>query len=436
MFHHNCLRYLGAAVLVLLLAVTAWGQNQSFSFEFDPAVLTPTPSGPRAAGMGRAHTAIADDAYAIGWNPAGLAQVDQNLAAIAGTVTFGNFNLEMPSNMTLLYDREASQGSTASLNFIGFTIPIPVADPSYNLVSSIAIRNVADFADEYSFSTIQQSQEIFSDEIMATEGGLFSLAGGIAMNILPSVQLGASVNFLSGRYKYKQTTRYFDEAIDDRFEEYSNKFSGFHFDVGFLWHVSQNLTLGSRLSTPHRIHYNQVEQTDSNDNSYQFDADFQLEKPLSVSYGLALTMADNVTFAFDYVQRPWNKIKAVRDTEEVDRVFANANSFHMGIEYVLKSDHINVPWRLGFFNNPEQKYEYTETIGKQGDQVSSHFITGGLGIYTRQFALDASIAYQILQYQTDFNQHDIYDKGNDLLPLPVEFNRSKILVTVGLQIIL
>jgi hypothetical protein len=126
----------------------------------------------------------------------------------------------------------------------------------------------------------------------------------------------------------------------------------------------------------------------------------------------------------------------VRDTEELDRVFANANSFHMGIEYVLESDHIKVPWRLGFFNNPEQKYEYTET-GEQGDQVSSHYITGGIGFLTRQFKLDISAAYQILQYQTDFNQYHVYENEDKKgVPFPVEFNRSRIRVTAGLQIIL
>ncbi len=56
----------------------------------------------RALGMGRAHTAVADDASASYWNPAGLSQLEQNnivalYSILQEDTGYGAFNLAMPT---------------------------------------------------------------------------------------------------------------------------------------------------------------------------------------------------------------------------------------------------------------------------------------------------------------------------------------------------
>ena len=66
----------------------------SQTFNLDPLMLQETSIGPRASGMGNAYTAIADDATALGWNPAGLGTLNKARGAISSTVHFGNLDID------------------------------------------------------------------------------------------------------------------------------------------------------------------------------------------------------------------------------------------------------------------------------------------------------------------------------------------------------
>jgi hypothetical protein len=86
---------------------------------------------------------------------------------------------------------------------------------------------------------------------------------------------------------------------------------------------------------------------------------------------------------------------------ETDRVFSSAHSFHMGIEYIIRTSSYDLPWRFGFFSNPEQLYEYnSEAADLRGDQVSSHYISGGMGIATKHFIFNLTADYKILQFKS------------------------------------
>ena len=50
--------------------------------------------GPRADAMGGAYTAVADDPYALYWNPAGIASIDQFEALFTFTNLFAGINLD------------------------------------------------------------------------------------------------------------------------------------------------------------------------------------------------------------------------------------------------------------------------------------------------------------------------------------------------------
>ena len=137
--------------------------------------------------------------------------------------------------------------------------------------------------------------------------------------------------------------------------------------------------------------------------------------------------ANNLVLSFDFNQRPWRKVIVDMGGDENDRVYENAHSFHIGAEYTVIGRDYLLPWRIGFYTKPEQIFDYVAAEdNKKGEQVSSHFITGGLGLDTRKAHFGFSISYQVLQYRRDFG-----------IPLsPFDVKDSKIRVNFGLEIII
>jgi hypothetical protein len=78
-----------------------------------PAAVDAQTTGTRAAGMGNAFVAVADDATSIYWNPAGMATG----AYLSFVVDFGQNHAE-PDDLGRSFDR--AEGSS---RFVGFTIP-------------------------------------------------------------------------------------------------------------------------------------------------------------------------------------------------------------------------------------------------------------------------------------------------------------------------
>ena len=401
-------------------------QSYAQTFEIDRSILNESATGTRAAGMGRAYTAMSNDTYALSWNPAGLSSVKKTMATISGSIGFGNIYIDPPQLIKTNKSYKALQAGSFGLKYVGFVIPLPTK--KYKMVTSLAVRNLADLNDSVTLTTIDLKREATLDETTERSGGLFALSGGIGINILRNLNLGASFNILTGQQTLENKTNFsYNGNTSETWEKWQNKFSGLSFDFGFQWKASKKIWLGSRLTFPHTIHYTDIRMEDSNQRKREYPIGASLSKPLSVAYGLAVFPIKDVTFVFDYIHRPWKKIKTTVNETEANDLFANASSFHMGIEYVIRGHAYLVPWRIGFFTRPEQIFDYnSKDPDARGDQVSSHFVTGGFGIVTRTFHINFALEYQILQYKFDMGIADN----------PFGLRQSKFNATFGIEMML
>jgi hypothetical protein len=403
---------------VILLALNTYLVAQSF--QIDPQILYDSQNGPRASAMGGAYTAIANDATALTWNPAGLPQIKETRSFISSSLVFGDLEITPPQQGVNNKTYRASRAGSFSLDYIGFIIPLPLEKT--NVVSSVAVRNLADLNDEYTISTLDNGTSSSVDSTFKSRGGLFALSAGLGVEVIKDLSLGTCLNFISGKKDFRRQE---NTVVIENWTNWENKFSGFSIDFGVFWQASNILRLGSKMTFPHKINFTDVSYTDSDNNKRELTADIYLKQPISFSYGLALQPANNLILSFDFNQRPWRKVIINMEDNENDRVYENAHSFHIGAEYTLVGKNYLLPWRIGFYSKPEQIFDYAASEeNKKGEQVSSHFITGGLGLNTKKAHFGLSVNYQVLQYRSDF-----------AIPLsPFDVKDSKIRVNFGLEI--
>ena len=82
-------------------------------------------SGARAAGMGEAFVAVADDATATHWNPAGL-------ASIGKTEIFAELShLQFSNDATYVGNLISNSQGFTRLKSIGFAMPLPTSQGSF-----------------------------------------------------------------------------------------------------------------------------------------------------------------------------------------------------------------------------------------------------------------------------------------------------------------
>lgn len=180
--------------------------------------------GARAIGMGGAYIGVSDDFTAAYWNPAGLAQMKRL------EFTGGISNLGYSNASTFYGNSQTQDGTSTSLNDLGFVFPFPTVQGS--LVFAFGYNKIADYATGSSFSGFNPTSSIiptlFDSDVdydipfniyLANTGfytsvqsnvnqqalsketgslGMWSLAG--AIDIEENISLGITLNILSGKY--------------------------------------------------------------------------------------------------------------------------------------------------------------------------------------------------------------------------------------------
>jgi len=143
------------------------------------AAFLKIPVGPRVCGVGEAAVAYIDDASALFYNPAGLANVPTYNALLAHNQWFLDMNHEYVAGV---YGNEAlgkfglafdywGSGSIQGINIRGETIPgYTVSAADWSLNAGYA-RSVSDFSFGLGLKFIHQQQESLSTSAVAVDAG-------------------------------------------------------------------------------------------------------------------------------------------------------------------------------------------------------------------------------------------------------------------------
>ncbi|MCK4271033.1 hypothetical protein KAX22_00180, partial [bacterium] len=209
--------------------------------------------GARAMGMGGAAIAVSDDFSALYWNPAALAQVRR--IEISGGLSHQRYTCR-----TTYYGNDAKdRESNTRLNAIGMVFPVPTYRGS--LVFALGAgrdRNFDAIFVQRGYSTKdnwwQEGREIQS-------GGLLAWSVGGAVDVSPTLSLGAAINLWDGDYNYDWDAFFADTR--DIWTEWPNDydttyihdvksadFDGVGIKLGGLLRLSRFVKAGMTISSP------------------------------------------------------------------------------------------------------------------------------------------------------------------------------------------
>ena len=314
-----------AALATAALLCAGGALAQQIEFSGSPS---PVGSGARAAGMGNAFVAIADDATAASWNPAGLVQLERPEISIVGS-----FNLIRDRLSADLHPELDPWHSSEEfdLNYLSAVYPLPALVLGRNVTVSLNYQRKYEFNREleFDFDTFRRAGSLFRDVSFKQEGSLSALSPAMAVELTRRLSLGIAVNFWRdtplGDNGWEQTTelRIFSLLLGrpgltvQRTEERYEDFRGENVTLGLLWNVTNKFNIGLRYDSELTgdVNYKNTSTLfDTNSlgsiatsifNGRQRE-DREVKLPASIAVGVSHRVNDRFTWSLDVTRIEWD----------------------------------------------------------------------------------------------------------------------------------
>ncbi|MFZ1983191.1 MAG: outer membrane protein transport protein [Desulfatitalea sp.] len=385
----------------------------------------PVGSGARAMGMGGAFIAVADDATAASWNPAGLIQLEKPELSIVGAFDHRSSSFSSQSHPEI--DGTATDDIT-SLNYFSAALPFHWYK---NLVVSANYQRLYDFNQTFSHDLTITSPELTLDRQTSFDQSGFVGALGLAgaVELTPTLSAGLTLNVWSDQLGWNNgwQSRYHARTSGTMaglpitnvttIEEEYEKFRGINFNLGLLWETDWG-TLGAVIKTPFRAtlvhHFDFSSATEGEPPSAPIDIDEEvsLRMPLSYGIGWSKRFADRTTLSLDVTRIHWEDYKLTdsqgNDFSPIDgRPISQSNiapTIHVraGYEYVipLPAKALALALRAGLFYDPEPAQDSSNDF---------YGLSLGAGLSRNRFSLD--VAYQ-LRWGHDIDSNQLIATSN------------------------
>ncbi len=348
--------------------------------------------GARALGMGGAHIAVAADASALVYNPAGLARVTR--IEFSGGLT----HQRMDNETRWVFSSQHDGTFQNNTRFSSANVVLPVPTYRGSLVLALGVNRVQSFDKIMEFGDNGLYDGTEETGIESQSGGLYLWSLGAAIDVSPNVSVGGALNLWSGKNNYtwlyervamnpQQRSVKYDDAIKDRY-------SGFNAKLGVRIQPNKYLVIGGTIDSPvtYKIEEDWTEITETDEESYYNygSSEYKISMPFSLGAGIALYI-NNLILAGDINYTDWTQMeyKRLEDIAEANRqikdTYTDALRFHLGAEYLIPK--IGTSLRVGFYQNPlPYKSQWVEK--------DRNFFTAGIGFLIDQvMTLDIAWAH-------------------------------------------
>ncbi|MFH0813191.1 MAG: outer membrane protein transport protein [Pseudomonadota bacterium] len=410
MVHPANLLLLGLVVICrALFPVSAW----SYLIASSP---NPVGSGARALGMGGAFIAVADDATASSWNPAGLVQLETPEISI---VTVYNNRTENIRYESLPESGGNQTVSTLDINYLSAAYPFVLFNR--NMLVSINYQNLYNFKREieldraYGSSPRNEMKESFDYD---RDGSLKTISPAFASQIFKNLSLGITLNFWDddlGNNKWVTETHTYDSGTFGLTHFHSDLevkdtywLSGVNFNLGLLWRLNGMFSVGTVFKAPFTadLKHNRSSTFSEYDDllfgpdkttvQTQNNSFYEtLDMPMSYGAGLAVRLNDALTLALDAYHTKWDdfvlhnvdgqNISLVTGKSTSESDVSDTTQVRLGGEYLIIREKSVIPVRAGIFYDPEPA---------EGDPDDFWGVSLGTGIGYRNIVYDLAYQYR------------------------------------------
>lgn len=321
-----------ALSLLLLLIVTIFlfpGAKTQAATIFQQVGIASSPnpvgSGARALGMGGAFIAVADDATAASWNPAGLSQLEK--PELSMVVDYNYRRAEYSSSERPEIDN-TGRDDEFRMNYFSGTYPFQFYK---NIVVSINYQRLYDFDRTFDHRLDFSSAgiDLMQERDFSQSGYLGALGLAASVEITPKLSFGATLNIWTDQLLWENewdadfteravgTISGAPVTIDTKINDKFSRFRGINANFGLLWNINKYLTFGAVVKTPfeasvrHEFSFTQVQTfgppvntTITTDQSIKENVD--LDMPLQYGFGLACRFSDTFTLDLDIYRTHWS----------------------------------------------------------------------------------------------------------------------------------
>lgn len=390
---------------------------------------TLTGSHARAVGMGGAHIAVANDASAMTWNPAGLVHVKR----IEVSTSWAFDDREIETTWHGNGDKTGeNEGQLAGLHFL---YPYPTYRGA--LVIGFGMDRLSNFNLNYRRSGLDEEALVqewdgenreyvtlfdgpgFLTDSHTREGKLTAWSGAVAWDISPRFSAGINLSYLNGSILDEQI--FLTEDVNDGNDTYESlqtstlldlDISGYSALGGLLYQASPEVRFGAVIGTPRVLDFERFEQVqirDFRDDGFEdFEsntdilADETVTFPWFFGFGVSYA-ARGLMLAGDVRYTDWAELKdEVGDVEEfLKPYYEEETSLSLGGEYLLPR--IPLRFRAGYryepvsFNLTYCPFDECAPVGRDPAELDvtvdrdRHVYSAGAGyLFGSIFALDAA----------------------------------------------
>ncbi len=336
-------------------------------------------AGARANGMGGAFIAIADDATAVTWNPAGLSQLEQpEFSAVSKLSAVQIMYKDKQNNQ-----KNVTDISYFKLNFLSAVLPIQKSN--MNIVASLSSQNQLNFENRVNdeFDNYEES------------GSANTINFGLGVRITPTFSLGMAINKWFGKYVYQD---YQDP------QTINMDVSGVNVGTGLLLNLANSK---SKIPLKFGLTYKKPFNLILKNKNYKYT----ISMPPMVGFGSSLRIGQNFTIAFDYEIRAFKnrrmKFQSNNDSGNQVLSYYNLNQARLGMEYLLVTDFAVLPLRVGLFSMPTTYY-FTNPDNTPKKQIVGSGFTLGTGLIFRKFSFDIAAVYSGWDAVTEIDEMSKY----------------------------
>ncbi|MGA1824982.1 MAG: OmpP1/FadL family transporter [bacterium] len=410
-------------LLFLILSMMCMGMAEHIKAqEASLPICPPTVvgSGARALGMGDAFVAIADDATAASWNPAGLVQLQKPEMSLVFSYERGLLDYKAKETyyetdgIIVRFKSSHEKVSFEDLNYLSFVYPTSIA--SRNIVFSFNYQHIYNFSRDFQYEREVQlvlpgSDPSVRDPDMCFvdtgsyygEGDLYTVSPAVALQINPKFALGLTTNIwsdtLTNQCNWEHTLKTPDAYPPVITEKYYD-FEAVNVNFGFFWMINPQLTLAGVYKIPFRARVKREIEATYNDPNYEepYGDINKIDFPDVLALGVAFRISDALTISTDITRTDWDRFSLNNREGEKFGLFTEIDpdtyqaisqkvkptyAVRAGIEYLKILEKTVIPFRAGFFYDP---------IPSINNPLDSYGMTLGSGISLGEIIVD--IAYQ------------------------------------------